>query len=62
MDVSETDFLAKGSVFILKEGQHTHESEWPEFGRWKDEYFSPLFLKKDIFNLPDEFAIRAEIE
>ena len=33
-----------------------------EFGRWKDEYFSPLFLKKDIFNLPDEFAIRAEIE
>ena len=62
MDISETDLLAKGSVFTLSEGQHTHEFEWLEFGRLKDEYFYPLFLKKDIFNLPDEFTIRTEIE
>ncbi len=62
MDVSETDLLTKGSVFTLREGQHTHEFEWLEFGRLKDEYFYPLFLKKDIFNLPDYFTIRTEIE
>ena len=33
-----------------------------EFERLKDEYFYPLFLKKDIFNLPDVFTIRTEIE
>lgn len=62
MDISETDLLAKGCVFTLREGQHTHEFEWLEFGRLKDEYFYPLFLKKDIFNLPDKFTIQTEIE
>lgn len=62
MDLSETDLLAKGNRFTLREGQHTHEFEWLEFGRLKDEYFYPRFLKKDIFNLPDEFTIRTEIE
>lgn len=62
MDISETDLLAKGSVFTFREGHHMHEFEWLEFGRLKDEYFYPLFLKKDIFNLPDEFTIRTEIE
>ena len=28
----------------------------------QDEYFYPLFLKKDIFNLPNVFTIRTEIE
>jgi len=62
MDISETDLLAKGSSFTLREGQHIHEFEWLEFDRLKTEYFYPLFLKKDIFNLPDCFTIRTEIE
>jgi len=33
-----------------------------EFERLKDEYFYPLFLKKDIFNLPNTLTIRTEIE
>lgn len=62
MDVSETDLLKKGDTFSLIEGNHAHIFEWLEFGRLKDEYFYPLFLKKEIFNLPSEFTIRTEIE
>lgn len=62
MDVSETDLLKKGETFTMTEGKHIHVFEWLEFSRLKDEYFYPLFLKKEIFNLPSEFTIRTEIE
>lgn len=62
MDAASTGLLTKGNKFISKEGHRTHTFEWLEFNRLKDEYFYPLFLKKDIFNLPDEFTIRTEIE
>ena len=62
MDVSETDLLEKGDEFVMKEGKHTHKFEWLEFERLKDEYFYPLFLKKEIFHLPGEFTIRTEIQ
>ena len=62
MDISETDLLSRGDSFTTKEGNRIHTFEWLEFDRLKDEYFYPLFLKKDIFNLPKEFTIRTEIE
>ena len=62
MDVSDTGLLEKGNKFTSMEGHRTHSFEWLEFDRLKDEYFYPLFLKKDIFNLPNEFTIRAEFE
>ena len=62
MDISDTDLLSRGKKFTVNEGQRTHTFEWLEFGRLKDEYFYPLFLKKDIFNLPNVFTIRTEIE
>ena len=62
MDITETDLLSRGDSFTTKEGHRTHTFEWLEFDRLKDEYFYPLFLKKDIFNLPKEFTIRTEIE
>lgn len=62
MDISKTDLLKNGNVFSKAEGKHSHVFEWLEFGRLKDEYFYPLFLKKEIFNLPSEFTIRTEIE
>lgn len=62
MDVSETDLLKNSDTFTSLEGNHTHIFEWLEFGRLKDEYFYPLFLKKEIFNIPSEFTIRTEIE
>ena len=62
MDITDTDLLLKGKNFTANEGHHIHIFEWLEFERLKDEYFYPLFLKKDIFNLPDVFTIRTEIE
>ena len=62
MDITDTDLLSRGKKFTTKEGSCTHIFEWLEFDRLKDEYFYPLFLKKDIFNLPDVFTIRTEIE
>ena len=62
MDITGTDLLSRGKKFTTKEGNCTHTFEWLEFDRLKEEYFYPLFLKKDIFNLPDVFTIRTEIE
>ena len=62
VDVENTDLLARGKIFTANEGHRTHTFEWLEFSRLKDEYFYPLFLKKDIFILPDEFTIRTEFE
>lgn len=62
MDISDTDLLTRGKKFTTNEGRRMHTFEWIEFDRLKDEYFYPLFLKKDIFNLPDVFTIRTEIE
>ena len=62
MDIANTDLLARGKQFTSNEGHHIHTFEWLEFDRLKEEYFYPLFLKKDIFNLPNVFTIRTEIE
>lgn len=62
MDISDTDLLKRGNTFTLTEGKYTHTFEWLEFERLKDEYFYPIFLKKEIYNLPNELTIRTEFE
>ena len=62
MDITDTDLQEKRNSFTLTEGKHIHTFEWLEFDRLKDEYFYPIFLKKEIFNLPDAFTIRTESE
>lgn len=62
MDITDTDLQENGNSFILTEGKHVNTFEWLEFDRLNDEYFYPIFLKKEIFNLPDEFTIRTELE
>ena len=62
MDISKTALPAKSNVFTLKEGSHTHTFEWLDLDRLEEEYFYPIFLKKEIFNLPKEFTIRTDIE
>lgn len=62
MDVTGTELLSKGDKFETKEGRITHTFEWLAFERLKNMNFYPSFLKKDIFNLPNVFTIRTEIE
>ena len=62
MDVSDTDLLSRGEKFTVNEGEKTLTFEWLAFERLKDEYFYPLFLKEEIFNLPSEFTLRTELQ
>lgn len=62
IDIRDTALLLRGEKFTTNEGGRTHTFEWLEFDRLKNEYFYPSFLKKDIFNLPNSFTIRTEIE
>ena len=62
IDISDTDLLERGDRFILSENEHVLTFEWLDFDRLKDEYFYPIFLKKEIFHLPDELTIREEYE
>lgn len=62
IDIEESSILQMGNEFTLQEGNHTHDFEWLEFDSLKDLYFYPLFLKNEIFNLPEIFTLRTEIE
>ena len=62
MDISQTDLLAKGDRFVLQERQHRHTFEWLKYEQLQHEYFYPLFLKKEIFDLPQTFTLRTEYE
>lgn len=62
LDVSDTPLLSRGETFVLTEGKHTHRFEWLEFGRIKNEYFYPLFLKKKIFDLPESLTLLTTYE
>ena len=62
MDISGTDLLSRGNTFSCREGTRTHRYAWLPFERLEEEYFYPLFFKKDIFHLPDVFTIRTEWE
>ena len=62
MDISKTDLLSRGEQFISNEGRRTHTFQWLEFEKLKEEYFYPLFLKKEIYNLPKAFTLRTEVE
>lgn len=62
MDISDTNLLSRGEQFSSTEGNRTHHFEWLALDRLKDEYFYPIFLKKEIHNLPEVFTLRTEIE
>jgi len=62
MDVSHTDLLSKGNRFVLNENKQRHTFEWLEFGRLKDEYFYPIFLKEKIWDLPETLTMIANYD
>lgn len=62
VDISKTDLLNKGEQFTLYEESHIHVFEWLSFDDLQTSYFYPVFLKKEIHNLPDRFTIRTDYE
>lgn len=62
MDIAGTDLLQRGERFACREGQRTHTFTWLAFDRLQDAYFYPVFLKKEIFRLPQTLTLRTETE
>ena len=62
LDASATDLLTRGDRFRGPELRHVHDLEWLPFERLKDEYFYPLFLKTEIFHLPEQLTLRTDRE
>lgn len=62
LEIGDTGLLDKGEKFTLQEGHHNHDFEWLSFERLKEEYFYPVFLKTEIYNLPEHFALRTEFQ
>ena len=62
VEISRTDLRSKGDRFVLRERQHIHEFEWLSFERLESEYFYPNFLKREIYDLPEQLILRTELE
>lgn len=62
VDIAGTDLLQRGGTFALDEGRHRHVFTWLPVEQLRDEYFYPLFLKEEIFHLPEQFTLRTEWE
>ena len=62
LDASGTDLLTRGDRFRGSERRHVHDFAWLPFDRLKDEYFYPLFLKTEIYRLPEQLTIRTDLE
>ncbi len=62
LDAAGKGLPEPGEVFTLAERHHTHTFEWLAFDRLKDEYFYPVFLKTEIYALPESFTLRTELE
>ena len=62
MDISKTDIISRGDKFVLSENGIKHSFKGLLFENLENEYFYPTFLKKDIYNLPELFTVRTEIE
>ncbi len=62
VDASATDLLTRGDRFRGPELRHVHDFEWLPFDRLKNEYFYPLFLKTEIYRLPEGLTLRTDRE
>lgn len=49
--------LARGESFTCQEDGQTLRFDWLDFSQLEKEYFYPLFLKKKIFSLPEQFTL-----
>ena len=62
MDVSGTELPVVENHFIGAETEKKQQFYWLTFEQVEREYLYPLFLKKHIRNLPEQFTLLTEIE
>lgn len=57
VDVSQTPLLSWGECFARTEGKHLHRFQWLPFAQLEQEHLYPLFIKKEIFRLPEQLEL-----
>ena len=62
IDITGTDLLSRGESFSREEGGHIHTFSWMPFEQLRDEYIYPLFIKEQIFRLPEQLTMMTEFE
>ena len=62
VDVSKTDLLERGGAFTLSENGIEHRFEWLKFEELRDKYLYPLFIKEEIFRLPENLTLIPQTE
>ena len=62
MNISDTDLCTRGEQFSRCEGSRTHRFQWLPIAELEDKYLYPVFIKKKIWDLPDQLTLQAEFE
>ncbi len=62
IDPSGSDILSRGGRFKGTDLGHDQWFTWLPFENLESEYFYPLFLKREIFRLPEQLTLRTEME
>ena len=62
MEHETTGLWKRGLRFSGCERRHSHVFEWLAFERLEETYFYPLFLKREIFSLPETLTLRTDVE
>ena len=60
LDTAKSDLLEREDKFLRSEGKHTLTFEWIKFDDLKEKYLYPEFIKKEIFNLPENLSLTTE--
>lgn len=60
VNIASADLLGRGEKFTIEENKTTHTFEWMKFDKMKDECIYPLFIKTEVFNLPESLKLITE--
>ena len=60
INISKCNLHERGEKFVRREGEHTLTFEWLNFNELGDKYIYPEFIKKGIFNLPENLSLTTE--
>lgn len=62
VDIKDTGFNMFNEKFTLEESDRLNSFEWIAFEELSNQIVYPLFIKDEIFSLPDSFTIRVDEE
>lgn len=62
IDINDTNLLTRGNEFITYENTISHKFKWMPFKQLEKERLYPLFIKKEIFNLPQHLTLNIELK